>query len=153
MYFKRLLLLGILCLSLTCHDNALAEMVSIKGENINMRSGPGTNFEVLYKFGSGMPLDVVKCSGEWLNVKDFEGDVGWVHKSTVSTTPYMVVKANRNSRKNINIRSGPGTNNTIIGTAFYGVLFKTLEKKGSWIKVEHEQGVLGWVESSLLWGF
>ena len=57
---------------------AFAEMVSIRGENVNMRSGPGTKYEVLWKIGQGFPLQVTKKSGTWLQVRDFEGSVGWV---------------------------------------------------------------------------
>jgi len=102
--------IGTLCLNLIYHGIASAEMVSIKGEDINMRSGPGTNNSILYTLGSGMPLEVIKRSDDWMQVRDFESEVGWVHQNTVSNTPMVIIKANKNSTAQINIRSGPGLN-------------------------------------------
>lgn len=45
---RNCLLIGSLFMQLTFHGVVYAEMVSIKGDDINMRSGPGTNQPVLY---------------------------------------------------------------------------------------------------------
>jgi SH3-like domain-containing protein len=153
MNWKRFIFIGMLCPFFIFHSNAAAEMVSVKGEDINMRSGPGTAFSVQYTLGSGMPLDVIKRSRDWLNVRDFEGDTGWVHKKTIGSTPHVVVKGNRNSDVKINIRSGPGIENEIVATAAYGVVFRKLGEKDEWVHVEHAKGVEGWVYCNLLWGF
>ncbi len=154
MKFRSVLLLGILCTLLFIGRAAQAEMVSIANEDINMRSGPGTQHEVLWKIGSGFPVDIVKSEGEWVQVKDFEGSTGWVKKNTTQKTPHMIVKANKGTTKQVDVRSEPNaTKGKVVARANYGVVFKTLEKKGGWVKVEHGQGVIGWVESGQLWGF
>jgi len=130
-----------------------AEMVSIAGDDINMRSGPGTNYRVLWELGRGFPLQVLKRTGKWYRVKDFEGSVGWIHKDVVSKTPHMIVKANKNSTKRINIRSGPGTQYGVVAEAQYGVVFQTLKQKNGWVNIRHENGVTGWADRRLLWGW
>jgi SH3-like domain-containing protein len=132
---------------------AAAEMASIAGEDINMRSGPGAEHEVVWTIGSGFPVEIVSSKGEWLQVKDFEGSTGWVHKKTTQKTPHMIVKANKGTDQQINVRSEPNTQGAIVAKANYGVVFKTLEKKDGWVRVEHGQGVSGWVDGRLLWGF
>ncbi len=132
---------------------ALAEMVAVSGDAINMRSGPGTKYKVLWKLGHGFPLRVLKKKGSWLRVQDFEGTIGWVNKSVVNREPHMIVKVHRKSKKRINVRSGPSTGNRIVAKAHYGVVFKTLKRKNGWVKVRHARGVTGWVKRSLLWGF
>lgn len=132
---------------------AVAEMVSIAGNNVNMRSGPGKKYKVMWKLGSGFPLKVLKRSGSWLRVQDFEGTIGWVSKRVVNKTPHMIVRVNRKSKKQINVRSGPGTSNRIVAKAYYGVVFKTLQQKDGWVQVRHEKGVTGWVKKTLLWGY
>lgn len=134
-------------------SSALAKMVSIKGDDINMRSGPGTNYKVLWKLGSGYPLKVLKRKGNWYRVQDFEGTIGWVHKMVTSSKGYMIVKVNKNSKRKINVRSGPGTNNRIVAQPYYGVVFQTIKRKSGWVNVEHEKGVSGWIKRTLLWGF
>ncbi|PIE56207.1 MAG: peptide-binding protein [Desulfobulbus propionicus] len=131
-----------------------AKMVSISGDDVNLRSGPGTQYKVVWQLGDGFPLKVLKRSGDWLRVQDFEGSVGWVHRKMTSSTPHMIVKVHKKNGETINIRSGPGTSNRIVAKAIYGVVFKTLEQKKGWAKVEHEEkGVKGWVSRRLLWGF
>lgn len=130
-----------------------AKMVAIKGDDINMRSGPGTSFKVIWKLGSGFPLKVLKVSGNWYRVQDFEGTIGWVHKAVTTNKGHMIVKENKKSQKRVNVRSGPGTNNRIVAKAYYGVVFKTLQQKSGWVKVEHDKGVTGWIKRSLVWGF
>lgn len=135
----------LLCLAGPVH----AQMVSIVGELVNMRSGPGNNYAVLWELGQGYPLKVLEDKGEWLNVTDFENDSGWVHKDMVSRKAYMVVK-----KRIINVRSGPGENYPIIRQAQKGVVFRTLERQDSWVKVRHEEeNITGWVSRSLLWGW
>lgn len=128
---------------------AQAKMVSIAGEVVNMRSGPGENYAVLWELGVGYPLKVVSGQGEWLKVVDFENDTGWVQKSLVNEVPHLVVK-----KKLINIRSGPGRDHDVIRQAQAGVVFRTLERDGDWVKVEHqEENIVGWVKRTLLWGW
>ncbi len=123
-------------------------MVSIAQSKVNMRSGPGTKYAVLWELGRGYPLRVQGSKGEWLKVSDFEGDTGWIFKSLAAKKPHLIVK-----RKRINVRSGPGTKYKIVGKANYGVVFKTMGKKKGWVKVKHENGLTGWVMRSLLWGW
>lgn len=131
------------------HGAAAAEMVSVAAELVNMRSGPGHEHEVAWELGKGYPLKVLEERGEWLKVTDYQDDVGWVQKEMVTAKPSMIV-----GKKIVNIRSGPGENYRIVRQAENGVVFFTLETKGSWVKVMHEEeDVSGWVLRSLLWGW
>ncbi|MFW2356836.1 SH3 domain-containing protein [Hydrogenophaga sp.] len=130
-------------------SSALAQnLVSVKGSTLNMRSGPGTHTEVLWELRRGYPLRVLKSQARWLQVKDFEGDTGWVARSLVGNTAHHVVK-----RSTANVRSGPGTQYGVIGKAEYGELLRTLEKRGRWVRVERKDTKSGWISKSLLWGW
>lgn len=148
-----ILLLVTLALLLAGATTACAKMVSIKGDDINMRSGPGTKYKVLWKLGSGFPLKVLRQKGSWYRVQDFEGTIGWVHRNVTTDKGHMIVKAFKNSDKRINVRSGPGTNSRIVAKAYYGVVFRTLQQKSGWVQVEHEKGIRGWIKRSLVWGY
>ena len=128
-------------------------MTTVKGDKVNLRKGPGKNYPILWEYGNGFPLKIVKKQGSWVNVRDFENDSGWIHKSLLYYSPRVIVKVNKGSDDKINIRSGPGTTNKVVGQAHYGVVFKTLEKKSGWLKVRHESGLTGWIKGSLLWGY
>ena len=130
-----------------------AEMLSVSGDKVNLRSGPGKKYIIKWEYGKGFPLVVLKKKGKWVKVKDFEGDSGWIYKSLLIDKPRMIVKANRNQEKSINIRKSPGTTKRIIGKAYYGVVFATIEQKSGWVKIKHDTGLEGWIKRSLLWGY
>lgn len=129
-----------------------AEMMSVKGDKVNMRSGPGIQHEVKWEYGSGFPVEVVKRQGEWLQVKDFEEETGWIHQSHLQKKRQLIVNVNKDQEQTINIRSGPGGENPIVGNAYYGVVVTRLDEKDDWVKVQHESGLAGWIKKSLLWG-
>lgn len=125
-----------------------ARMMAVNGTKVNLRSGPGTNFSITWELGRGFPLEVVSTKGNWVKVRDFENDTGWVHKEFLGSEAHLIVK-----KKRVNIRSGPGTRFKLVGKANYGVVFQTVERKKGWVKVRHENGLTGWVLRSLLWGW
>ena len=140
---------ALLCiLALLVPQAALAAMVSIAADKVNLRAGPGKHYPVLWELGAGYPLRVLDRRGNWLKVKDFEGDVGWVYKKLTSRRPHLVVK-----KRLINIRSGPGTKYKVVAKAKRGVVFATLKRKGRWVKLKHETGLVGWARRDLLWGW
>jgi SH3-like domain-containing protein len=123
-------------------------LVSVAGENVNIRSGPGTNYSVVWELGEGFPLQVLEKKGDWIKVVDFEGDSGWVYKKLVGKKAHLIVK-----KKRINVRSGPGQRYRLVGKANYGVVFRTLKTSNGWAKVKHENGLTGWIKRDLLWGW
>lgn len=125
-----------------------AEMVSIKGSVVNMRSGPGTGSPVLWELERGYPLRVLQRKGSWLRVRDFENDTGWVARSMVGHTPHHIVTA-----RTANIRGGPGTSYRIVGKAERYDLMRTRGARQGWIHVESSSGIQGWIAKRLLWGW
>lgn len=133
----------------TSASQAQAKMVSVDADMINLRSGPGSKYKVLWELGRGYPLKVIGSKGSWYRVIDFENDKGWVYKKLVGRTPHLVVK-----KRAINLRSGPSTRYKIVRQAKRGVVLRTLESKTGWVKVRHdEENVEGWVKRDLLWGW
>lgn len=136
-------------LLVTSASLAQAKMVSVDADMINLRSGPGSKYKVLWELGRGYPLKVIGSKGSWYRVIDFENDKGWVYKKLVGRTPHLVVK-----KRAINLRSGPSTRYKIVRQAKRGVVLRTLESKPGWVKVRHdEENVEGWVKRDLLWGW
>ena len=125
---------------------ASAERLAVSAPVANIRSGPGTSHNVLWKVEKYFPLRVIEKSGDWYHFEDFEGDKGWVHQSLVSKISAVVTKNDE-----CNIRSGPGTDNKIIFTVEKGIPFKVLNRDGSWIHIEHADGDKGWIHKSLIW--
>ncbi|MDA8163842.1 MAG: SH3 domain-containing protein [Desulfobacteraceae bacterium] len=141
-------LLAAVALVLLTASMASARMVSVSGAKVNVRSGPGTRYSLVCELGDGYPLKVIGTKGKWLKVTDFENDKGWVLSRVVGRVPHVVVKVKRAV-----IRSGSGTHYRVVGRADYGVVFRTVENRGGWVKVKHESGLIGWIDRRLLWGW
>ncbi|MEA1968434.1 MAG: SH3 domain-containing protein [Thermodesulfobacteriota bacterium] len=122
------------------------ERLCIKSKVANVRSGPGTNYDVLWQIEQYHPIKIIEKKGNWYRFKDFEGDTAWVHESLVGkSTSVITVKSQ------CNVRSGPGTDNAVVFSVEKGVPFKVLQKKGNWMKIEHSDGDVGWIYKTLVW--
>lgn len=126
---------------------AAAEYVSVKGDNVNVRTGAGTNYEISMELFDGYPLKVVSTEGEWLKVVDFENDQGWIHQSLVTDGNTVIVNGN----KNVNMRAEASTNSAVVATVDRGVVLTKLETQGKWVKLKHSSGLIGWIYGPLLW--
>ena len=124
------------------------EFLSIKGNTVNIRAKPTTKSEIAWELINGYPVQVIAKQDDWLKVKDFEGTLGWVHKPLTSADPHFLIKSNT-----VNLRSGPGTNHSVVTKLNKYDIVKTLEKKGEWAKVKTAEGLEGWLSVKLGWGW
>lgn len=127
-------------------------IMSVKGEKVILRTKPEQTSKGSWEFGNGYPVEIIKKQGGWFLVKDFENESGWIHQSRLKKGKQAIVKANKKEDKTCNLHRGPSENDQVVGTAYYGVVFSVLEKKGNWVQVRHESGVTGWIASKNLWG-
>lgn len=125
-----------------------AEFRSIKGETVNIRAEPNTRSEIAWELTKGYPLAVVKKQGNWLQVKDIDGVLGWVYRPVTTNTPHYLVKV-----KTANLRAGMGTKHRIVAKLNKYDVVRTLEKKQGWAKVKTSEGTQGWVSQKLVWGW
>ena len=67
------------------HKSLVSNIPSVitNNEKCNVRSGPGTKFEILFTIKEGIPFKILKCNGNWIHVQHADGDNGWIHKSLV----------------------------------------------------------------------
>ena len=125
---------------------AMAERLSVSSKIANIRSGPGTDYEILWKVENYFPISVLKKSGKWINFRDFEGDEGWIHTSLIHKKPTVITKKNK-----CNVRTGPGTNHDIVFTVEKGIPFLVIDRQKNWIQIKHADGDRGWIYKSLVW--
>jgi SH3-like domain-containing protein len=123
-----------------------AERYAVTANIANIRSGPGTNYTILFEAEKNYPLKLLKKAGNWFQVEDFEGDVGWIYKKLVQEMTTVITKKSK-----CNIRTGPSIKNQVVFIAERGVPFLVLGTEGKWIHVRHSDGHEGWIHSSLVW--
>ena len=124
-----------------------AERISVSSRpEANIRSGAGNNFDVLWKSEKYYPFSVIKKAGDWYQVKDFQGDEGWVHQSLVGNTPSVITTKDKNT-----LRSEPKPDAKVLFSVGPGIPFKVLKRNNKWILVEHADGDKGWIHESTVW--
>ncbi len=125
---------------------AHAERLAVSAGVANVRSGPGTKYDVIWKIEKYHPIFVIHKADPWYQFKDFEDDKGWVHKSLVGKIKTVITKGNIS-----NIRSGPGTKYKVLFKVEKGIPFKVITRKDHWIRIQHADGDEGWIHASLVW--
>ena len=126
--------------------DVLAERMAVFKSTANVRSGPGTDHAVIWKVEKYHPINITTVSGNWYQFKDFENDIGWIHKSLVKKISTVITKKDK-----CNVREGPGEKHDVIFIVDRGIPFKVEKRQGKWIRIQHADGDAGWIHQSLVW--
>lgn len=124
------------------------EFVSIQGRVVNVRSQPNLRAPIAWELSRGYPLQVVARRGQWVQVRDFEGTLGWVSRPLTAKQPHYLVKV-----RSANLRAAPGTQHRLIGRLNQYEIVQTLEKRQGWARVRTANGQQGWLHQNLVWGW
>ncbi len=124
-----------------------AEIVSVKKDQVNVRTGPSTGSPVYMELFKGYPLKVVGKKGDWVKISDYEKDTGWIHSSLIGKGNTVIV----NAKTKVNLRSGPSTKDAVVANIERGVVLTKISTKGKWVKIRHSSGTEGWIYNTLIW--
>ena len=64
--------------------NVVIDSGTINGANVNVRSKPDTNSEILTKLDKGAKIEIYEYSGNWARISIAEGRYGWVCKDFIT---------------------------------------------------------------------
>lgn len=145
----------------TNNETAINKNGKVTASALNVRAGAGTNNKVLGTLKNGANVTVVSQSNGWYKIKYGSG-YGYVSSQyvTIGNNENSSTDNNGSSNDNnsnsgssdnnininkkgtvrasvLNVRSGPGTNNKIIGNLKNGAKVNVLEEKGEWYKIEY----------------
>ena len=134
-----------------------AELVGIiTAETLNVRSGAGSNFEVLYTLNKDDRVNIIDTSNGWHKIRNSEDKEGWIsskyvyiseNSKTVSkSSSYKQMEVNTNG---LNMRSGAGTSYRIITILNKGTKVEVISESNGWSKIKYD-GRLGYVYSIYL---
>ena len=123
----------------------------IKGTGVRMRSGASTTISILGVYNTGTKMTITGESGNWYKVS-YSGRDGYVSKDYMTTTKpdngggsssqTGYIKGN-----DVRLRSGAGTNYSILGTYNNGTPLTITGTSGNWTAVTIN-GVKGYVNSA-----
>ena len=65
---------------------------SLKYHETNVRTGPSINYPIKWIYqGNNIPLEIIGKYNNWLKVKDFKGDIGWIHLTLISQSRNFII--------------------------------------------------------------
>jgi len=142
-----LLLISMLIVSDISLAGVLPRFASLKSNEANLRTGPSKNYPIKWVIkNKGEPVEIVSEFEQWREIKDKDGDSGWVHETMLSGSRYVVVVGdslqflyrNEDSDKKI-AKVNPGVR---------ARLLKCNENR-CYISLEKHKG---WIGRKALWG-
>ena len=113
-----------------------------------MYDGPTILAKKQFIAPAGMPVEVVHTQGSWSKIRDVSGEMSWVHTKSLSEEKSVVIKSDK-----AKIFSEKDIWSPLIFTADKGVLLSVIENAGDgWVKVKHDDGSIGFVRATDVWG-
>jgi SH3-like domain-containing protein len=106
---------------------------SLKRGEVNVRSGPGTQYPILWIYWrAGYPVALVARFDNYLKIRDFEGEEGWVHQAMVSKRVTALV----NTKEPARLLKKPAADSRAVARLGNGVLVALTEPCTDWCSVE-----------------
>lgn len=95
-------ILGIILLTCLCVQSAFAQerplprYASLRSNEVNVRTGPGTQFPILWVYRrAGYPVKIIAEYDSWRQIEDNDGEQGWVYKGLLSSTRAILVEGSK----------------------------------------------------------
>ena len=144
---KKISLLLLLCISFPAWA---AEYASLKYNEVNMRTGPGEKFPIRWVYQEkNYPVEVLDSFELWRQVRDKEGEIGWIHQNQLKDARYVLITKEDTLLKKVG-------ENRLVATLQPGVIAR-LERcpEGNYCRLSVQSGeekYTGWFLRSNLWG-
>jgi N-acetylmuramoyl-L-alanine amidase len=116
--------------------------------DVQVRRGPGTNYEVIATVPQGIKVQVVGRDGQWLRVQSKQGHPpGYIDEQFVRPLDTQITQAATPSgagayltTSEVNLREGPGTKHKVIRRIPKGIKINVVGGEGNWLRVESRLG-------------
>ena len=130
---------------------------TVNADVLNVRSGKGTDTSIIGTLQNGETVTVLDNSdATWVKIKTSSGLEGYVHRdylnigSSAPETPSEPTTATVNADV-LNVRSGKGTDTSIVGTIRNGETVTVLDDSdATWVKIKTSSGLEGYVHRDYL---
>lgn len=149
MLSPRLLAGAPLLIAVLAAPNAVAfDFKTVGNASAILYETPSAKGKKLYVAPAGMPLQVMIAYGDWVKVRDMNGDVAWTQARNLAPRRNVLVRS-----PGARVQSGPDESSTVLMTADKGVLLELVDPNALvWARVRHRDGVIGYIKVSDIWG-
>lgn len=152
-----IILMCAICLSIfsfgntasAANANSAAGIVSTASSRLNVRSQASTSSSVVTTLSKGSYVTLISQSGNWWYIEYANGRYGYCHTSYITKTSGTAAYVNTSSSA-LNVRSGAGTSNTIVGSVAKGKYVVILSQTNGWSKIVYNGTKIGYASSAYL---
>ncbi len=109
---------------------------------LNVRKGPGTSYSVIGSLKKNGKAEVVAESGSWYKIKYGSG-YGYISKKytkDATESSETTVSKTVTATSALNVRKGPGTSYSVIGSLKKNGKAEVVAESGSWYKIKYGSG-------------
>lgn len=129
-----------------------AGAVTTSGGNLNVRAQPKSGSPVVASLKKGSYITLMEKSGSWWRVEYGKGQQGYCHSDYITVVQGTAVPVSSEVSA-LNVRSGPGTDYSRVGTLYKGEVVLLLKTSGAWSRVLYSGTKTGYVSSKYLSGY
>lgn len=142
-------LLRVAALSLCAMTAAHAvDFVSVGEASAVLYDAPSLKARKLFVVNRYMPFEQVVNLNDWVKVRDHSGALYWVEKRVLSDKRYVFA-----TRALVDVRAEPDLGAARLFQVAQQVALALLESTGTgWLKVQYQDGEIGYVRSIDVWG-
>ncbi len=125
----------------------LPRFVSTRSAEVNVRSGPGSRYPILWTLiYKGMPVQIIAEYENWRKIRDWLGTEGWVNQALVSGKRVVVVHP-----QTAILRQQPVSIAAPIAQLQPGVIAQVSECLAEWCLID-VKNYSGWIDKKQIWG-
>ena len=135
-------------LMLACVQAYAADFRSVGSPSVVLYDAPSAKSGKRYVAPQGMPVEILARYGDWVKVRDVDGEFAWTESKGLSARRNLVVRI-----ASATVRAAPDDNATVLMTADKGVLLELVDPQANdWVRVRHQDGIAGFVRAAEVWG-
>ena len=146
---RKWILSGVCCFLILCFlpvSSAIAaSRIEITAASLNVRAGAGTTYQIVAQVTKGAQYTVIATKNGWYQITLAGGGKGWVLASYTKLLAADLPAYVKAADGAVNIRSGPATSYSLIGTLRPGMALPVIAGKNDWYQVQLSDGQTGWV--------
>lgn len=126
-----------------------AGIVSVSNGWLNVRSGPSASSSKVSSLPKGSYVTLISQNGSWWKVEYAQGKYGYCHADYIRVASAETATVSVGSGT-LNVRSGPGTSYSKVGSLYKGETVIVLSSSKGWNKVLYAGSKTGYVSAAYL---
>ena len=125
----------------------IPRFVTLGTDEVNVRTGPGLRYPIKVIIRKdGLPVEIIREFDVWRQIRDVDGDEGWVHKSMLSGKRTVIIKGAVQA-----LLKKPASDAKPVARLEPGVIADLEKCAGQWCYID-VASYDGWMKRENLWG-